>query len=73
MNSITSEAHFRQRILKYSYKKTVTEASRRKKRKLIVILHLKKREKKIIIFLEIPLTYLLENIFKEGAVYGKKR
>lgn len=29
MNSITSEAHFRQRVLKYSYKKTVTEASRR--------------------------------------------
>lgn len=29
MNSITSEAHFRQRVLKYSYKKSVTEASRR--------------------------------------------
>lgn len=29
MNSITSEAHFRQRVLKYSYKNNVTEASRR--------------------------------------------
>ena len=29
MNSITSEAHFRQRVLKYSYKNSVTEASRR--------------------------------------------
>jgi transposase InsO family protein len=29
MNSITSEAHFRQRVLKYSMKKSVTEASRR--------------------------------------------
>lgn len=29
MNSITSEAHFRQRILKYSYKNNVTEESRR--------------------------------------------
>lgn len=28
MNSITSEAHFRQRVLKYSYKNNVTEASR---------------------------------------------
>lgn len=34
---------------------------------------LEKTGKKIIILLEIPLTYLLENIFKEGAVYGKKR
>ena len=41
--------------------------------KKFAVLHLKKREKKIIIFLEIPLTYLLENNFKEGAVYGKKR
>jgi len=29
MNSITSEAHFRQRVLKYSYKNNVTEESRR--------------------------------------------
>lgn len=29
MNSIASEAHFRQRVLKYSYKNSVTEASRR--------------------------------------------
>jgi transposase len=29
MNSITSEAHFRQRVLKYSMKKSVTEASQR--------------------------------------------
>ena len=29
MNSIASEAHFRQRVLKYSFKKGVTEASRR--------------------------------------------
>ena len=29
MNSIASEAHFRQRVLKYSIKKGVTEASRR--------------------------------------------
>ncbi len=29
MNSITSEAHFRQRVLKYSFKHRVTEASRR--------------------------------------------
>ena len=29
MNSITSEAHFRQRVLKFSFKHGVTEASRR--------------------------------------------
>ena len=44
-----------------------------KYRKIIVILHLKKWGKKIIIFLEISLTYLLENNFKEGAEYGEKK
>ena len=29
MNSITQEAHFRQRVLKYSFKKGVSEAARR--------------------------------------------